>query len=239
MAKNEDKKTNFPRIPASQWWQLREKFKNSIPPTVTPSYLSTALSGMNADSARKNILPPLKRLGIINDENKPTERAKQWRDNEMYPKYCEDIRKEVYPDELLHAQPPPSPDKDAVKRWFASTTGLGEDAARQMAAVYLLLCEAKPLDKEELKNKKTPSERNRSQRPKSNEQTPQAQVQTPPDNTNNAPLQNQSSRFMPSIHIDIQIHISPESSAAQIDQIFESMAKHLGKMSDGKDEQSS
>lgn len=32
---------------------------------------------------------------------------------------------------------------------------------------------------------------------------------------------------VPSLHIDLQIHISPESSADQIDQIFASMAKHL------------
>jgi hypothetical protein len=31
----------------------------------------------------------------------------------------------------------------------------------------------------------------------------------------------------PEVHIDIQIHISPESSSEQIDKIFESMAKHL------------
>jgi hypothetical protein len=31
----------------------------------------------------------------------------------------------------------------------------------------------------------------------------------------------------PSVHIDIQIHISPEASTDQIDQIFKSMAKHL------------
>jgi hypothetical protein len=31
----------------------------------------------------------------------------------------------------------------------------------------------------------------------------------------------------PAVHIDIQIHISPESSAEQIDKIFESMSKHL------------
>lgn len=31
----------------------------------------------------------------------------------------------------------------------------------------------------------------------------------------------------PAVHIDIQIHISPESTAQQIDKIFESMAKHL------------
>jgi hypothetical protein len=33
--------------------------------------------------------------------------------------------------------------------------------------------------------------------------------------------------FGPALHIDIQIHISPEASAAQIEQIFASMAKHV------------
>jgi hypothetical protein len=31
----------------------------------------------------------------------------------------------------------------------------------------------------------------------------------------------------PAVHIDIQIHISAESTAQQIDKIFESMSKHL------------
>lgn len=31
----------------------------------------------------------------------------------------------------------------------------------------------------------------------------------------------------PSLHIDMQVHISPDASAEQIDKIFESMAKHL------------
>jgi hypothetical protein len=31
----------------------------------------------------------------------------------------------------------------------------------------------------------------------------------------------------PSLHIDLQVHISPEASADQIDKIFASMAKHL------------
>jgi hypothetical protein len=31
----------------------------------------------------------------------------------------------------------------------------------------------------------------------------------------------------PALHIDVQIHISPEASAEQIDQVFASMAKHL------------
>lgn len=36
-----------------------------------------------------------------------------------------------------------------------------------------------------------------------------------------------SERPVPSIHIDLQIHVSPEATGEQIDQIFKSMAKHL------------
>jgi hypothetical protein len=40
-------------------------------------------------------------------------------------------------------------------------------------------------------------------------------------------IQNTGNSGGPSVHIDIQIHISPEASTDQIDQIFKSMAKHL------------
>jgi hypothetical protein len=49
-------------------------------------------------------------------------------------------------------------------------------------------------------------------------------VQTAPPAT---PVQPARMAEGPAVHIDIQIHISPESTADQIDKIFESMAKHL------------
>jgi hypothetical protein len=36
--------------------------------------------------------------------------------------------------------------------------------------------------------------------------------------------------FSPNLHIDIQIHISPETTPEQIDQIFASMVKHLSQI---------
>jgi len=36
----------------------------------------------------------------------------------------------------------------------------------------------------------------------------------------------------PNLHIDLQIHISPDSTPNQIDTIFASMAKHLYGMND-------
>lgn len=38
---------------------------------------------------------------------------------------------------------------------------------------------------------------------------------------------NMGNRFLPSVHIDVQVHISPDATADQIDQVFASMAKHL------------
>lgn len=38
-----------------------------------------------------------------------------------------------------------------------------------------------------------------------------------------------TTELRPSIHIDLQIHISPDSSPDQIEKIFESMAKHIFK----------
>ena len=55
-------------------------------------------------------------------------------------------------------------------------------------------------------------------------------LQMPTGPLHTAPAQRQqtsSGRVEPSLHIDIQIHISPEASADQIDQIFASMAKHV------------
>lgn len=41
------------------------------------------------------------------------------------------------------------------------------------------------------------------------------------------PISKVSEASAPEVHIDIQIHISPESTSEQIEKIFESMAKHL------------
>lgn len=44
------------------------------------------------------------------------------------------------------------------------------------------------------------------------------------------PTSTSTTQLTPSLHIDIQIHISADASPDQIDQIFASMAKHLYKV---------
>ena len=62
-----------------------------------------------------------------------------------------------------------------------------------------------------------------SNKPSVQRQTPGVVKPTPAEAPSN-PVGNSG---MPSLHIDIQVHISPQSSDTQIDKVFESMAKHL------------
>lgn len=57
-------------------------------------------------------------------------------------------------------------------------------------------------------------------------QTPAAKVEVPPLDPPHIP--HGKAKNLPSIHIDVQVHISPDTSPEQIDRIFASMSKHLG-----------
>jgi len=223
-------KETYPTIPAKQWWGLRNKFKQSIPPNVTPGYLAAAL-GMGEDSAKANVLPALIALKIIDQEGKPLERAKQWRDDEQYATVCEQIRQEIYPSELVHALPPSSPNREAVERWISNRTGVGENAAGKMASLYLLLCEADQKAGQEIMP--TPTKPSKP-RPVLIAKTRKNTIERVPTSTKSTPTLTQKtvsiSRPVPSLHIDIQIHIAADASNAQIDQIFASIAKHLSKL---------
>ena len=224
-----EEKSTYPKIPVTHWWILRNKFKQSIPSNVTSGYLAAALK-MKDKSAKANILPALLIFKIVEQDGKTTDRAKQWRDDEQYHLACEAIRQEVYPQELLDALPPPSPDRDSVIRWFASSTGVGAIAARQMALVYMLLCKADPSQGQD-----TPVPTPTTAAKKKYRVAVSKPVETalPVHEVSSAIVPqvrpSSSSHITPTIHIDIQIHISPDTSTTQIDQIFASMAKHLCK----------
>lgn len=221
----EEKKQSFPRMSASHWWALRDRFKQSIPGIVTENYIATVLN-MSIISARTNVLPPLRQIGIIGDDGKPNEIAKRWRDDTQYPKVCEEIKKNIYPDELIDAIPDPEHNKDAAERWFAHTTGVGVVAVRKMVSFYSLLCQADPATPLKVKNQKsvkmkksTISNKQKSIRKKDKKIIEDKSVN----------LGSHIKPKYPEISINLQIHISSDASTDQIDQIFESMAKHIYK----------
>ncbi|MGH8067389.1 MAG: DUF5343 domain-containing protein [Candidatus Entotheonellia bacterium] len=132
----------YPRIPSKNWWDLRKKAIQSPPKQVTAGYLQTVLD--ISEGTAKNLLPGLRAVGLIDDVGEKTSLMNDWRDDEHYPEVCRKIFEKIYPEELRSALPGLKPDRNQVKRWFARQTNTGEAAANQMAAFYMLLCEADP-----------------------------------------------------------------------------------------------
>lgn len=234
-----EQKENFPNLPSKHWWQLREKFKSSIPSTITPGYVATALD-MKESSAKANVLPALLKLGIIDEKFKPKDRAYDWRDDKKYAEVCSEIIDEIYPEELRTALPGPNPSRDAVKRWFANRVKVGDNAAIKMAIMYETLSEADYKKGEELL-KAQKSDNKKPSKPKSNT-TPKVKDKKE-SKTEKLKEKNykpdgitMNKDFNPSVHIDLQIHISPDASAEQIDKIFASMSKHIFKRKITEDE---
>ncbi len=221
MAKEKPK--SFPMLPVAHWWRLRERFKQSLPGVVTDNYLATALN-TKPSSARANVLPYLKDMGLLDNEGKTQELAKAWRDDEQYAEVCQKIRKEIYPDELISAVPNPSLDRSATERWFANHTGAGNNAVKRMAAIYTVISEGDI--------SKKPEKEGQKERPPSRKKDVVEDKQKKPALPSAPPTVPQTSLpgsipALPGVNINLQIHISSDATPDQIDKIFESIAKHI------------
>lgn len=221
----------YPKISRKIWWLLRDRLKKSVPSTISPTIIS-ALSPMADASARANVIAPLRQLGLIDDGSKPTDLAERWRHDDEYTKVCHEIRAKVYPQELIEAFPEASASqRDAVKSWFMKVGQIGESAAAKYTDTYMLLSEADPSKAGE---KSQPDSAPRAARAVSKPKAARSPAPSKPEAPSAPPPSPQlpaetgtHARRLPAIHIDVQVHISPDTPPDQIDRIFESMAKHL------------
>lgn len=216
MAVNDKK--SFPMIAARAWWNLRDKFKRTIPTLVSASYVASALN-MSETSANVNVIPALKGTGLIDDDGKPTDLSIKWRDDGQYKDACKKIISKVYPQELIDLG---LENRDEVQRWFANYCRVGVNAAGKMASLYILLNEGDPTKAAVSTTKKTSSKSSKTPAPK-----PKEIRQPPPTKGDSGSKKDEIERKKHQIHFNIQVHISPESTPEQIDAIFSSMAKHL------------
>jgi hypothetical protein len=215
-----DGKETYPTIPEKSWWELRKKFKQSPPVSgVSTNYLSNLFS--IGQKAAANIKPTLRRIGLINDDGTIKDRAYEWRDDAQYAKVCNEMRTELYPQELIDLYPNPTDeDKEPISRWFANKSKVGTAASKMMAAFYILLSKADPTAESEAKGKrKTEGVREK----------PKPEQKVTKSKTTDIKIQGNVEKELniPSININIEVHISADADTTQIDKIFESMAKHL------------
>jgi hypothetical protein len=220
-----DTRTVFPMFPERSWWPLRERFKQSMPASVTSDYLCTVL-GVEPKTAR-NLYPTLKSLGLIDADGLPTDRANRWRVDQEYPLICREMLDELYPASLRNAVPDPSRDFRSAVGWFMREAGVGEPAARRMARFYELLCEATPnpaahaADPAQSRTPARAASTLAATRSGDRADLRIHLVEAPDHETTSSRAGGQQGR------VDVHLHFSPDLSERQIDTIFRSLAEHV------------
>lgn len=227
---DEKTKAGYPMIPESNWWGIRNQFNKTLPSAVSVNYLKTLL-GLTTDQAAKNLISPLKSLGILEEDGSPAELANLWRADSTYVQACETMLKSTYPQELLDLFPGKDFDRNKVKEWFKTTGKLGESAANKATSLFSLLknAEIKSAVTSTSGNGKKAKTAKKTKSPVAQSATQEASIEQ--RNEASAVGSVSLTKTLPqmTMHIDLQIHISPEASTEQIDAIFASMAKHLYK----------
>lgn len=217
-----EQNNSYPTLSEKNWWAIREKFKASIPSSVSATYVKSLLSMANDNSANSNVINPLKRIGLIDEENKPTALANDWRIDEKYKTVCDTIIKNVYPVELLELFPGSDVNRGMARSWFMSL-GVGQGAADKMVAFFMLLKSGEIKDKKVITAASNSTAKSKSTTAKNEPRSKDAK--TPKVET--VASKGLHNNNCPNLHIDLQIHISPNSTPEQIEAIFASMAKHL------------
>lgn len=178
-----------------------------VPRKVTQAWLKTIGFTSSNDGSLIGIL---RVSGLIDTNGVPTERWSQFRGSRGKEVLGEGIRQgyselyNVYPDAHLRT----NADLENV---FSSSSKAGKQAIQKAVSTFKNLA-----GEAEFKNSTTEEEMH----------IEAAVLHAPISDRKNAAGPGLGPNA-PTLHIDVQVHVSSEASAEQIDQIFSSMAKHL------------
>lgn len=219
-------KQNFPQIPSTVWWGLREKFKKTVPSKVNDKYLVAQLN-VQATAAQQ-YLRELKKVGLLDEEGKPTEAAKRWRFDDTYREAADEILHTAYPNDLIELAPPGDNDRQKAVRWLMQAADLGEGAARNKAATYFMIGSNEPPSDAVASKSTRSAPRAAAQKKEASPRKSPTPLESkksssePPHN----PGSGSADAAMP-LNVNVQIHISADATADQIEAIFANMKKYL------------
>lgn len=197
----------YTKVPGKLKTLLAKIRQVGIPPKVTVQWLKSVGFKSSNDAS---LIGVLKFIGFLDASGVPTSRWNAYRGAKHKAVLAEAIRDgyselfAVYPDANQRSQT----DLDHV--FSTSSSGGKQVIAKTISTFRALVEEAEfaQLDEE------------------ADLQMPSGPLHTPAARDRSA-APTKGTTGGPSLHIDVQVHISPEASPDQIDQIFASMAKHL------------
>ena len=183
-----------------------------IPEKVNTKWLPTVGFASKND---RSLIPVLKYISLVSESNEPTEVWKEFRGaggGRALGRAVQTAYRELfvtYPDANVRTT-------EELQAFFRGHSAYGAQAVSKAVSTFKAICQHAEFDSE-------PS----AAAPEYVAEPAQngslgAAMQVP-----TSQMSRSSAQTQPSLHIDIQIHISPEASTEQIEKIFESMAKHL------------
>lgn len=171
----------------------------------------------------RTILPVLKFIHFVDKSGTPTQHWLDYRGKD-YKGVMAKAVKQGY-SELFGMYPNAcSQSNDNLEHFFSTKTTAGKQVVQKTASTFKTLCDLS--DFSATKGKDVPDSSFQGSGNKKVE---------PPSDANadkaarGARVKNGLEASLPNLHIDVQIHISADSSPEQVEQIFSSMAKHLYK----------
>ncbi|WP_168627932.1 DUF5343 domain-containing protein [Cryobacterium sp. BB307] len=232
-----DAKVSFPYMTAGHWFGVRAKLRQSVPKAIDIDWVMSALG--TSEKGARNILPQLRAVGLVAPDGSPSELALDLRDDDTYAEAAKQILDALYPDSLRSAYDDPSVDASRVASWFMRNAKTGQATASMQAKLYLTLLKGELPSPDDVKNGSTGSRKPKERTPKAGGAKPAAALKRPeikqqsesdapqgPDDNGGGGSGRQGADG-PSLHIDLQIHISADAGRDQIEAVFESMSKHL------------
>jgi len=179
-----------------------------VPARVTYKWLESI--GFKSSNDR-TIIRVLKFIGFIDDAGSPIELWQKYRGKNHQKILAQGIMQgysdlyEIYPD--AHER-----SSEELESFFSTQSTAGKQVISKTLGTFQVLSGLADF---------------KSALPTATESGPRAKASPKPVIDEQQDQADFPPKLSPSLHIDIQIHISPDASADQIDQIFASMAKHL------------
>lgn len=218
---------SYPKVAARAWATLRARAAAAPTVRFTADSVAALMQMSSPESAQRNTVGPMQRLGLVDEDGALTDRGNRWRVDSSFGDACQEILDEIYPDDLaILVDDEGHPDAARVKTWF-DQKGFGASSARQMTATYVMIARKEILEPPAAESTKATPKGSPTKKPAGKPSEP-TETETPLEAVApEPPVPPASTNRGPTLHLDIQIHIPADATLDQIDQIFSSMAKHL------------
>ncbi len=185
-----------------------------VPPKATIRWLEAIGFKSNND---RTLLRVLEFIGFLNQSREPTEVWKKYRGANHKIVLAGAIR-DGYAELFAVYQDAWKRSSDELTSFFSTRTSAGKQVVSKTVNTFLTLCSLADFSRE------LPSATH-----------PRESIQ-PSETDMVARVKGKPGIVSPSLHIDVQIHISPDATPEQIDKIFESMGKHIYRLKPSSDE---